>query len=222
AAGDDLIETLQRRSVDNAPLRIGALSTLSRNFQLQFLEPMLSNQTTRFVLKSGDLDTLYRELSALALDLVLTTEPPEQLADPEFEARLINRQSVTLIGKPGLIDNKDLSEIIEKVPLIVPSDNPIRTGLSRLVSQHGLTPNISAEVDDMAMVRLLTRAGFGVALSPAVVLADEIRSGLVVEAPYDLGITEDFYAVTSTRLFPHPFTSKLLEQKLMMQTDRSQ
>ncbi|MEM8651773.1 MAG: LysR family transcriptional regulator [Pseudomonadota bacterium] len=222
AAGDDLIETLQRRSVDNAPLRIGALSTLSRNFQLQFLEPMLSNQTTRFVLKSGDLDTLYRELSALALDLVLTTEPPEQLADPEFEARLINRQSVTLIGKPGLIDNKDLSEIIEKVPLIVPSDNPIRTGLSRLVSQHGLTPNISAEVDDMAMVRLLTRAGFGVALSPAVVLADEIRSGLVVEAPYDLGITEDFYAVTSTRLFPHPSTSKLLEQKLMMQTDRSQ
>ncbi|MEM9330778.1 MAG: LysR family transcriptional regulator [Pseudomonadota bacterium] len=213
AAGDDLLKTLEQRAISNAPLRIGALSTLSRNFQLRFLKPLLSRDSGSVVLKSGDLNTLYSQLSALALDLVLTTEPPEGLVNPDFEARLIDRQSVSLIGKPELIGKKSLSEILEKVPLIVPSDNPIRTGLARLVSQFGLKPTLSAEVDDMAMVRLLARAGVGVAISPEVVLADEIRAGVVVKAPHDLGITEEFYAVTPARLFPHPLVATLLDQQ---------
>lgn len=212
AEGDELLITLEQQSTSNAPLRIGALSTLSRNFQIQFLKPLLSDDATRIVLKSGDLETLYRKLSVLSLDLVLTTEPPEPFEGSQFQARLIDRQPVSLIGKPGLIGKKSLSELIEKVPLIVATDSPIRTGLARLAAEQGLVPKIAAEVDDMAMVRLLTRAGAGIALAPAVVLADEISAGSVIEAPYDLKITEEFYAVTAKRLFPHPLVDILLSQ----------
>ncbi|MFT7060311.1 MAG: LysR family transcriptional activator of nhaA, partial [Pseudorhodobacter sp.] len=41
-AGDELLATLQQSSSVRPPLRIGALSTLSRNFQLQFLRPLLA------------------------------------------------------------------------------------------------------------------------------------------------------------------------------------
>ncbi len=71
-------------------------------------------------------------------------------------------------------------------------------------------PKIAAEVDDMAMVRLLAREGVGLAVAPAVVLADEIDQGILHLAPFALSITESFYAITARRSFPHPSLGKLL------------
>lgn len=215
AAGDDLLKTLEQRTLSNTPLRIGALSTLSRNFQIRFLEPLLAENSSRIVLRSGDLETLYRELSLLTIDVVLTTEPPALHADPGLKAHLIERQPVGLIGKPAYVAKKNLRNMLETVPLIVPTDNPIRAGLARLATRLGVTPNVVAEVDDMAMVRLLARAGAGVALAPTVVLADEIKSKIVVRAPHDLGIMEEFYAVTTERLFPHPMLERLSAKKTL-------
>lgn len=209
AAGDDLLATLEQRTLADTPLRIGALSTLSRNFQIQFLEPLLAKKSARIALRSGDLDTLFSELSNLAIDMVLTTEAPELETKSGFRARLIDSQPVALIGEPALVADKSLEELLENVPLIVPTDNAVRSGLSRLSARLNVTPKIAAEVDDMAMVRLLARSGAGVALAPTVVLADEIHSGTVVLAPHDLGITEEFYAVTTERLFPHPLLEVL-------------
>jgi LysR family transcriptional activator of nhaA len=77
--------------------------------------------------------------------------------------------------------------------------------------RHGIAPDILAEVDDMAMVRLLTRQDTGVALAPPVVMADEIGAGTLMQARGDLGIVETFYAITAARDFPHPAMARLLE-----------
>ena len=73
-----------------------------------------------------------------------------------------------------------------------------------------MQPRIIAHVDDMAMVRLLARAGLGLAIAPTVVVADELASGMLATAPFDLGITEPFFAVTLPRKFPHPALAGLL------------
>jgi LysR family transcriptional activator of nhaA len=62
----------------------------------------------------------------------------------------------------------------------------------------------------MAMMRLLAREDAGVALVPDVVLADEIKSGRLATAPFDLALTETFYALTVPRNFPHPLLAELL------------
>ncbi|MEM6373614.1 MAG: LysR substrate-binding domain-containing protein, partial [Pseudomonadota bacterium] len=74
----------------------------------------------------------------------------------------------------------------------------------------GVQPRILADVDDMAMVRLLAKSGAGLALAPAIVLQDEIASGALVTAPFDLGITDRFFAITTRRSFAHPMLSALL------------
>ena len=63
----------------------------------------------------------------------------------------------------------------------------------------------------MAMVRLLARENAGVAVAPAVVLADEIANGRLASAPFALDIVEPFYAVTISRRFPHPALAALIE-----------
>ncbi|MEP0521852.1 MAG: hypothetical protein ABJO09_18540 [Hyphomicrobiales bacterium] len=56
--------------------------------------------------------------------------------------------------------------------LIVPTDSAVRSGFSNLVNRLGTSPHIIANVDDLAMVRLLAREGVGLAVDPSVVFAD--------------------------------------------------
>ncbi len=208
--GRELLETLNRTADTTPPLRVGALSTLSRNFQLQFLRPVLNRPDIDLVLKSGSGTRLFGALSALALDVVLTTEAPPSAAGSDFIAHRLAEQTVSLHGTPDRMRHRSLRDLLENEPVIVPTESSIRTGFNSLVARLGLQPRIVADVDDMAMVRLLAREGAGLALAPSVVLADEIANGTLQAAPHDLDIVESFFAVTTPRTFPHPMLGELL------------
>lgn len=206
--GAELLATLNANSALNPPLRVGALSTLSRNFQMRFLAPVLASGGTDLVLKSGSANVLFDALKSLALDVVLTTEPPR--AADEFTAHRIAEQTVALHGTPTRLQHATLQEALENEPLIVPTDNAIRVAFDSLVARLNVSPRILADVDDMAMVRLLARENAGLAVAPTVVLADEIASGRLQTAPFALNIIESFYAVTVRRAFPHPMLAQLV------------
>ncbi|WP_422019291.1 LysR family transcriptional regulator [Roseibium sp.] len=208
--GEELIATLQRSSQSAPPLRVGAQSTLSRNFQIRFLKPLLSSGEVDFTLRSGSASVLLEALESLALDIVLTTDPPDSSLSGDFTAHWLAEQKVTIHGTPERIAGKTLQQLLSDEPLIVPNESSIRTGFDSLVARLGITPRIFADVDDMAMVRLLARADVGIAIAPPVVMADEIAAGLLESAPFDLQIFEAFYAVTVTRSFPHPILRELL------------
>ena len=78
--GRELLATLERSGTARAPLRVGALSTLSRNFQIRFRAPLIARDDIDLVLRSGSAPRLMDELEALSLDVVLTTEPPRSEA----------------------------------------------------------------------------------------------------------------------------------------------
>ncbi|MEL6464210.1 MAG: LysR family transcriptional regulator [Pseudomonadota bacterium] len=208
--GQELMETLNRSADHAPPLRVGALSTLSRNFQMQFLRPVLDHPDVDIVLKSGQNAPLLRSLSELALDVVLTTDAPTSAAGFDFIAHRLAGHTVSLHGRPERMHHASLADLLNNEPVIVPTESVIRTGFNRLTARLGLRPRIIADVDDMAMVRLLARAGVGLALAPKIVLADEIASGHLNTAPFDTGIADTFYAVTTPRSFPHPMLDALL------------
>jgi LysR family transcriptional activator of nhaA len=218
-AGDELLATLQQSSSVRPPLRIGALSTLSRNFQLQFLRPLLAAGAYGIVLKSGHTKMLMEDLEKLTLDVVLTTEVPKSGSTLAFAAQRIAEQAVAIHGKPERLNYASLKVLLENEPLILPTESVIRAGFENLVAKLGVRPNIVANVDDMAMVRLLTREGIGLAIAPSVVLADEIGNGSVATAPFDLGIVEPFFAVTLPRKFPHPALLDLLDAQTPERAD---
>ena len=208
ATGAELEATLAQTSTTLPPFRIGALSTLSRNFQMQFLRPVLVRGGCEVILRSGGAELL-DTLRALGLDVVLTTEPPPSAQAASFTSHRIAAQSVGLHGAAHRLQHKTLIELLANEPLILPT-GAIRTLFDGLLARLGVTPNIVAEADDMAMVRLLAREDAGVALAPDVVLADEIASGRLATAPFDLELTETFYAITAPRNFPHPLLAELL------------
>ena len=60
-AGDELVSTLRGRSLASRHVfRVGALTTLSRNFQLEFLRPLVGRADVELIVRSGNMRELAR------------------------------------------------------------------------------------------------------------------------------------------------------------------
>jgi LysR family transcriptional activator of nhaA len=213
ASGTELVALLREgRREQRQVLRIGAVATLSRNFQENFLAPLLSRDDVELALQSGSLADLLTRLRVHTLDLVLSNRRVHGSADEEWRSRRIARQPVSLVGRPrprrkAFRFPDDLSE----TPLLLPGrDNDIRGAFDLLCEQLGIRYRLRAEVDDMALLRLLARDTDGVALVPSVVVQDELRTGKLVEYEVVPGLYESFYAITVPRRFEPPLVKELL------------
>ena len=212
ATGQELVATLQETGRTRRALRVGSLSTLSRNFQIGFLRPILARPDVEVIMRSGSPTELLEGLQTLNLDLVLMNrEPPGDSLAP-YQVQRMAEQAVSLVGSPERLDPKrPLHRLLDQQPFILPTpDSTVRTAFDAMASRLSIRPNVVAEVDDMAMMRLLAREDIGLALVAPIVVKDELASGVLVEAHEHPQINETFYAVTLRRRFPNPVVQELL------------
>ena len=193
-------------------LRVGALATLSRNFQIGFLGPALAASGVELIIQSGRLDELLSGLEAYALDVILSNVVPLRDESTRWVAHAIDKQPVSLIGQPKPERQQlPLEVLLRDEPLVVPArESSIRTGFDALVDRMGIQPQIVAEVDDMAMLRLVAREHSGLSVVPPIVAKDELDSGVLVEVAKLPELVETFFAITLTRRFPNPLLNLVL------------
>ena len=209
--GEELVDTLRGRGAQAMRLlRVGAVATLSRNFQLGLLQRFVARGDVELVLRSGSLRELLGQLDALALDVVLSNAPVAHEPGTERQVTLLAEQPVSLVGRPGQGPLR-FPEDLATVPVLLPGpESSIRQGFDLLMDQAGIRPVVLAEVDDMAMLRLLARESPGVTLVPPIVVQDELRAGQLEERAKVPGLRKGFYAVTQRRRFPNPLVAELL------------
>ena len=120
----------------------------------------------------------------------------------------------SLVGKPRVKAKAfRFSEESAEQPLLLPGrDSDIRAGFDVLFEQLGLHYQVLAEVDDMAMLRLLARNSGNTALQPTVVVQDELKSGKLQEYCVVPQLYENFYAITVQRHFEPPLLKTLLRR----------
>lgn len=212
SAGEELVATMRRRERAPNLLRIGALSTLSRNFQLAFLRPVLGREGVEVVLRSGGGEELFSALRELELDLVLTNQAPSADSGRPLIVHRIDEQAISLVGVPGLAPpDADTGSLLAQSRLILPSrSSGIRAEFEAHAARLQLRPNVVAEIDDMAMMRLLAREGVGIALIAPIVVTDELRSGQLVEYGRLPDLRETFFAVRPETRFPNPLLDALV------------
>lgn len=212
-AGERLLVALEHGRAVGEVLRIGAVATLSRNFQESFVKPLIAMEGVRLELGSGGREDLLARLAAHTLDVVLTNEPVTARPDAPFESRRLASQPVSLVG-PHDHPPVTFPDDLEGLAIVLPSPaSEIRTSFDALCAEHGVRVRRVAEVDDMAMLRLLARDSRVAALVPQVVVRDELRMGRLRELCVVPDLTETFFAVTLPRLFPHPLLARLLARR---------
>lgn len=196
-------------------LRVGAVATLSRNFQENFLKPILGEETIQLILESGDLESLLDRLTSHKLDLVLSNQVVASVAQRPWRCRRVARQSVCLVGPPRKTRSRKFRfpQDISNIKLLLPGrSNEIRSQFDLLCEDLQISVQIMAEVDDMAMLRLLTRDSGGVAVVPEVVVQDELKNGSLQKYCVVPKVYENFYAITTKRHFQSTALQMLLEK----------
>ncbi|WP_294537828.1 LysR family transcriptional regulator [uncultured Rhodoblastus sp.] len=212
-SGDELMSTLKGRPLASRQvLRVGALTTLSRNFQLEFLRPLVGRSDVELIVRSGNIRDLLAQLEAHAIDVVLANIAAPHDARSSLRNHLLNEQPVSLVGRPRPGGRKfRFPEDLRTEPLLLPSlDSDIRVAFDRILELAGIRPVIVAEVDDMAMLRLLAREREGVTLAPPIVVRDELDAGILVEHCRIPEVTERFFAIVQKRRFPNRLLADML------------
>lgn len=211
--GEEMIDVLRHQGTGRRNiLRVGAVSTLSRNFQAGLLRPLVRRDDVELVLRSGNLRDLLAMLKAHLLDVVLSNLPVQRDAETPWHSRLLDEQPVSLVELASR-ERKTFRfpEDLASTPLVLPGhDSNLRVAFDVLMERMGVRPVIAAEVDDMAMLRLLASEGAGLVLVPPVVVRRELENGMLVERHRITEIRETFHAITISRRFPNPLLRDLL------------
>jgi LysR family transcriptional activator of nhaA len=202
--GAELLETVRGGDgQEMAELRVGAVATLSRNFQQNLLRPVIGDEDLHLIIESASLEELIGRLRVHKLDLILSNRPVTSDDQLPLACRRIARQTVCLVGppRPGRRRFRFPDDLARTALLLPGHSSEIRSQFDLLCQERGLAPKISAEVDDMAMLRLLARDSGSVALVPEVVVQDELEQGVLRKYCEVPDVHENFYAITARRHF---------------------
>ena len=219
--GDELLNTLQAdsrrpvglRTPNRQVLRVGSVATLSRNFQIDLLRPLLGRSDVELVLRSGSLRELLAQLGAHTIDVVLSNMAVPRDAETQWHSHLLARQPVSLVSRrvAGRTRKFKYPDDLRTTPVVLPSSqSDLRAAFDLAMEEAGIRPLILAEVDDMAMLRLMARESPGVTLVPPIVVQDELRERVLVERWQSPELKENFYAITLSRRFPNTLLRELL------------
>lgn len=212
--GDDLLYQLAHyHEVTRRVFRVGAITTLSRNFQLEFLKPLMGRDDVELVVTSASLPELLKQLENHQVDVVLANNIPLRDAGTPWVSHLIDDQPVSLVGDPQYArSRRPLTRVLAEESLILPSlESNIRIAFDALVERMSVRPNIVAEVSDMTMLRLLAREKIGLAVVPPIVVKDELDQGILKEVKKIPDLKETFYAVVLKRKYPNPLIKELIK-----------
>ena len=216
--GQEMLGRLQGRSAGITRLRVGSVATLSRNYQENWLRPALADPAVVLTLESGLLEGLLARLMQHQLDVVLANETIAADPDRPLHCLFLGSQSISLVGPASKWASKNLRvpEDLEGLDIALPGPrHALRAQFDALCAAAGVKPRLRAEVDDMAMLRLIARDSGWLTVLPEVVVQDELRAGILVAVGHSSALQERFYAITT----PHRHRIEVLEQLLARATE---
>jgi LysR family transcriptional activator of nhaA len=194
-------------------LRIGAVGPLSKNLQFDFIQPILTDTRTKVVVVAGALDELTRQLHEHKLDLVLSNIPLRADQENNVFNHLLGEVPVFLVGGKKLkVARPRFPQFLKDVPLFLPSrQSDVRADFDLMLANAGIEPFVHAEVDDMALLRLLALSGEGLALVSKIVVERELQSRKIKFMLRVPGLAEKYYALTMRKRFTNAWLAEIVE-----------
>ncbi|MFD1382741.1 LysR family transcriptional regulator [Rhodanobacter aciditrophus] len=204
STGEELEQFLKSgNSASHQHLNIGVEMHLSRNFIEAFITPLLNEPNVSFSLYARTMNDLMEGLTNHELDIALTNRAlSNDVHGVLWQNQLVARQSVAIVGPYGEQPLRAFPEGYQDKKWILPARNMgIRSVFESFCATHHYRAEIKAEVDDMAMMRLLARDSGYLSVMPPVVVKDEIESKRLQLYQSLPQAFEHFYAISLPRKF---------------------
>ena len=216
--GQDLQHYLsdQTQSSHRKRFNVGITDSLPKWISYRILEPLLVKQAeVRLVCyEDDDLEGLLQRLAVYDLDLLLTDSPVPPGTRFRAYNHLLGETGISFFAAPELAKTYQpgFPQSLSGAPMLMPSDSTaLRSVLEAWFSDQQIYPEIVAEFDDTALLKVFGQRGKGIFCMPSVIKQDVIETLGVELIGQESVIKSSVFAISAERRIRQPLILELVE-----------
>ncbi|WP_147291820.1 LysR family transcriptional regulator [Alteromonas aestuariivivens] len=201
ATGDDLL--LAVAAMEQAKKQtfvIGSTDAVPKMLVYKLFSPMIEDvSNAHFVFREGGFDVLLTELALGRVDLILADKAVMAGAKVKARSILLGESSLGFFASPQRVTQirSDFPRSLNNVPMLLPGDrNSLRPLLMEWLQEHNVVPNVIAEFDDSATLKLFGLHDSGIFCAP-LCIRDELEQQYNVALVKQIDLQESFYVTTT-------------------------
>lgn len=216
ATGRELMDVIRGRPAGTPwRLNVGVADVLPKLIAYRLLAPAFRlPEPVRMVCTEGKPNELIAKLALHELDVVLSdTSLPAHLHLRGY-SHVLGQCHVTFFGEKRMASRlrRGFPKSLDGAPMLLPTESTaVRRALDQWFESQSVTPQVIAEIEDGALLKVFGQSGLGLIPGPSAI-EKEIREqyGLTVVGQV-VAIKETFYAISLERKFKHPAVVAIAE-----------
>ena len=201
----------QRPGLRTLRLNVGVADSFPKLVTNEILKPAFTMpQRVHVVCREGKIEDLLAQLAAHRLDLVLSDEPASSSANFKVFSHSLGESAVTLCAeaKLGAQLKRSFPRSLNDAPALLPTENTaLRRSLEAWFRTQGVKPNVVAEFEDLALMKVMAAEGRGFIAVPTVALKEAVSRYQFRSLGQATSCRVQFYALTAERRIAHPASS---------------
>lgn len=206
----------QRPSAQALRLHVGVADSVPKLVTHEILKPVFSMpRTVHVICREGKIEDLLAQLAAHRLDIVLADEPPSSSHRIRVFDHKLGESGVTFFATAPLSGKlrKRFPKSLHEAPALLPAESTsLRRSLDRWFQEIGVYPQVVADFEDAALMKVIAAEGRGFIALPSVV-SDEAVARFSLRA---IGTSDrcrvEFHAITAERRISHPAVSMITQE----------
>jgi len=221
ALGRELLNSVkQRPGAKLLRLYVGVEDSFPKLVTNDILQPVFAlSQAVHVICREGKLEDLLAQLAAHRLDIVLADEPASSSTHFKTFNHPLGETGTTFCASKVLAARlrRNFPRSLHNAPALLPVENTaLRRSLETWFREQRLQPRVVAEVEDLALMKVMAAEGRGFIAVPGVAEKDAM-SHYGFKA---IGRTEkcrvQFFAITAERRLVHPAVAVITSQARQM------
>ncbi|MCS6243362.1 MAG: LysR family transcriptional regulator [Opitutus sp.] len=196
-------------------LHVGIADALPKLITHEILKPVFAmSRQVHVICREGKTEDLLGHLAAHRLDIVLADEPASGVSTSKVFNHHLGESSVTFCAAPELAAalKPGFPKSLHGAPALLAGESTaLRRSLEKWFRAIGVRPQVLADFDDGALMKVIASDGRGFVAIPSVIVAEaKTRYGLVAIGT-TLRCVDNVYAITAERRLSHPAVNLITE-----------
>ena len=197
-------------------LRVGMPDVVPKLISYELLKPALVGpEPPRIECYEGNLTDLLADLAVHRLDLVLSDSPAPATLDINVYSHKLGECGLSILATESLAQKyrKGFPHSLTDAPILLPTElTAVRRSLDRWMEDHKVFPEIVAEIEDSALLKVFGQAGQGVFPVPTAIeelVKKQYGVRLVGRIPE---VLDTFYVISVEKRVQHEAAIRIMNQ----------
>lgn len=216
ALGQEMLSAVRQRPGKRAlRLYVGVADSFPKLVTNEILKPVFQmSQPVHVICREGKQEDLLAQLAAHRLDVVLADSPAATGQPGRTFNHRLHETGITFCAVPRLAAKlaEGFPQSLDGAPALLPTENTaLRRALEPWFREAGITPQVVAEFEDLALMKVMALEGRGFLVVPTLVADEAVERYKFRVFGEATGCKLALYAITGERRILHPGVSLITQ-----------